>query len=291
MKYIMTLLLLAASQLHAYQDWLSGNDKFDFQYCEEVFSKNILTYNGNPFTKEETISIRLKVDKCITSSSKSYIQKAMQLGTQEKIPASGIKGGISIVSETDLQIIYDELRQNPYFPYEIIETQSCFDRAKFITIYLLMRGIRSGQILASDGDFEVPSVVYPDKIVHWDNHTAIFLYNSKGQRIIIDPSLSKSPLPTDQWINTLIKNSNKKNFKLSFGESYFLQILESKNKKIDKIGPLERLAGVMMADTYHLLNRSRPTPARIATELIPSLIEHVRFHSRRTPSLTGQPTK
>ncbi|MBK9295238.1 MAG: hypothetical protein IPM57_12505 [Oligoflexia bacterium] len=291
MKSILTTIALLvcvsstckASTSSNYQEWTLATTSFDFSTCQEIYSQYAKTYSS-AYSNQEIINA---ADGCRLQSAMAFMQRFIQFGDQSKISSKGLINNISILNQEGLQRIYDELLKNPYFPYEVLETQSCFYRAKYIAFYLQNRGIQVGEVTVN-GDFLVSSRLYPNNKIHWDTHTAVFLYNSENEKIVIDPSLTSTPIAVKDWTYLLTQQSTNKKFKQKFSQSYFIKTLYSKKQNVDS-GSLKQLAGIMTLDTYHLLNHSRPVPERITPELLSSLIEFTEFYYRKKPALTGDP--
>lgn len=294
--FLSILFLVQASQAtyKDWQEWFEGSAHFDYAACEKVESEFTAAYkaNGGNYRSEEILPLRKAMYQCKVAASQSLFQKFIRFGDTRPLKSQGSSAEIAVLPMSVIQDLYKELRANPYLPYEVIETQGCFNRASFISLYLFSRGLMAGQVVA-DGKLRVDSILDSSQQVSWKTHTAPFVLNEKNERIVIDPSLSDVPLTVKEWTGKMTRESALGAVKLSFDKSYFIEghLLPAFQKNpyapFDESDAFTRLVSSMSVDLFHLLNEARPQRERHTPDLLPALVEYASYRARRVPNLEG----
>lgn len=279
MKLIIAFFLLATISTHASNNaWFWGNTEFDPESCEQTEVSFIKSYDsGFKLSDTERKKMREPYEKCKIQRYQSYMQKFIQFDGKRTIPAKKIVNGISVLEDKDIQSIYDDLRKNPYFPFDVIETQGCFNRANFISAYLSSRGLQPNQVIAH-GDLSADRLIGNGRI-QWETHTAPYVLNTRGEKIILDPSLTDRPITVTDWVKTM---SDKK-VKIEFLRTNANEWAKLPDSERDKV--FSHLTGSMIRDLFHLLDKSEVLPERITPDLLPYLTEQAKDNYNKMPKL------
>ena len=261
---------------------VSQASKLNFETCQNIKTEFYKVFNvyGEYSVKERTAAIA-NFEDCNIWMQQDYFSLMTHFGNQQILSVVQNLNGVSVVSLETLKNIYQLMRQNPFYPYEIIETQSCFDRANVMGLILKSRGVSVGQVIAGEGDFNVFGEV-SKKNVHWDTHTSIFVWvrlQGKNIRYVIDPSLTSEPLTLQQWTDKMTLTSTSKKFKLEFIKQPINQMQQGKK---DKYPPGQYSVRTMMRDYIHLLVNSNPLPERINPEVLGAASQLIFFYRGKT---------
>lgn len=254
---------------------LSAQAQFDFQRCENIHLDFAKTWNSSPTPESEIIKAQDSL--CSDQLSADFHARFLSVNPLNYVK-QGLSKNISILEYESLRQIYSDLRNNPYFPHELIETQGCFNRASMIAIFLDAQGISLGQIIA-EGNLSVFGSV-SKKMVTWDLHTAVYAWskiNGKLQKIVIDPSLSAEPLTVEQWKDLLQSAAQTKRIKITYIESELVRARFFNNQK--KL--IRKVSTMMIKDLSDLIENADPLPERMTQEHLIPMLEFSQYIMRK----------
>jgi hypothetical protein len=176
--------------------------------CSHTYYKNFISQyqtrseakKNNPFEPKLSF-LRKETSWCDMKMAKAFTDKAFSLANQSVVKEKDKIKGISVLKNETIQSLLNEFLANPYLPYEILETGNCYERADFMAIYLAKKGVIAGQIRVEG---ELTAKDKNGKPEDWSGHTALYVLNPAGTKMIIDPSLSEKPLTQAQWSKLLM---------------------------------------------------------------------------------------
>lgn len=275
---ILSSLLICLSA--AWAGPVDQNRQFDFAACQTNHNLLVQTYNGNsPFSEERTSKIKNLAYLYDIDFAHGFLNNFLAASNQTKI---------SKLNKQSLQEIYSDLRRNPYFPFEVIETQNCFMRARLISLYLINRGVFPLQAVAS-GDFQVEGELSHVR-VHWDTHTTLIVevpMDGGLQKIAIDPSLSDKPITLKQWADLMKVESPKLPLRLSMIPNIMVTGIQQMSQK-ERDFTLKQTAGAMARDLFYIFDRTEPLPERFTTlsdsyEALYRISDFATYYMRKSP--------
>lgn len=248
---------------------IDSTAKFDFERCQIIRMKL-----KNSSEQTDFDYLKNQEAQCLREMSHSFINLFF---------SSNSSGFITRLTEDKLADIITELRDNPFFPHDLIESGNCFHRANLIAFYMFNRGIKTSRIFAS-GDLYIRGPLY-NSGVRWFNHVAI-LVSVKGffkdRELIIDPSLSDSALTISEWVK-LLEEKEKGKVRIDRDDGHAIEILlrndVSQNQK-DYV--IQSTAESMLRDIFETFDNIGSIPERYESKMS-VLLPYLYYVTQKDP--------
>lgn len=128
---------------------------------------------------------------------------------------------ISILSESEIQQLFQELSSQSHIPFGYPE-DGCYARAQEMSLILDKKGITTGKVFI-EGDLRVDTTNSPKGYVEWWYHVAPIVFVNKDNKLepyVLDPSLFDKAVPLTEWTEIQTKHNPKQNETVYFTKRF-----------------------------------------------------------------------
>lgn len=185
----------------------------------------ILTCALNVHAKDSLTVFATELDKTLRSLNQgSTIPcKDKPLTAARATPVHLQNDSVSVLSESDAQKLFNELKANADIPFEF-SIAGCEERAHEMSRLMLLKGITPLKVFASVNEDEAPRLRRPNPTssgmtVDWKYHVAPVVLVKKGREVVpfvLDPSLEKKAVPVLEWKKTMTRHEPEMKVNLKF---------------------------------------------------------------------------
>lgn len=145
------------------------------------------------------------------------------LTNTKSLPVTLDKDKASVLTETDAQKLFNELKSNGEIPFDF-SIAGCEERAHEMSRVMLLKGITPLKVFASVDENQSPRLRRPHPTksgmtVDWKYHVAPVVLVRKGSELIpyvMDPSLETKAVPVSEWKATMTRHNPKMKVQLKF---------------------------------------------------------------------------
>lgn len=174
--------------------------------------------------ENELYSFTRSLDRTLKKINRSECARCLpqlQFGDIQTTNYQGQK--VSVVSESQIQKIFAELKKNKDIPYDFT-VAGCDEKSHEISRLLLLQGITplKGFLKVADSRSDLMKVAHPSKagkVVEFYYHVApVILVQKNGENIpySIDPTYEQKAVPTSEWQSRFMRLNTKARIKLEF---------------------------------------------------------------------------
>lgn len=256
---------------------IKQNSAFNFKKCENIQYKSSFTPSNEHFRSPE---VRQQEAQCLKDLSHSFLSSFLSHGSTSKI---------TDFSESDLTSVIKELRANPFFPHDLIESGNCVHRANLIAFYFFNRGIQVSRIFAR-GNLYTRGPLYQSG-VRWYTHVAILVPVKdwfKTKEMVVDPSLSEKALTIAEWIHLIDQKEIKNKIEIyKTGVVAIENLLSNDISEKTKESLLQDTTRAMILDIFETFDSIGPIPDRYKSK-ISELLPYLYFYKHKLPKFPQQ---